>query len=769
MPNILGKIIKTSIYLLVFLTPLFFLPFTFEAFGFNKQYLLFFLVSIALLSWLTKMVICDREVRFRRSALDLFVLGFLFVAILSAVFSVDKTSSLFGFYGRFSDGLIGLLSLGIFYFLITNHVSLVPEAKQAASAAADKKSGKISQEQPTSIGISSIIRTFLWSVGFVLLFSFFSILGIWQKIGVFLHLPLVMLQRIFNPVAGSMEGLVVFLSIVMVLLVGLILCLNSKSKKIYYWLLLLASLILLIIIDFKASWIVAIATLILFVAFSIATRIFRENVNKLLLPVFLIVIAFVCLFTNFTNNILTPLPQEQVLNQGISFGVGWGAATENVKSGFLGSGIGTFSYDFAKQKPVEFNQNFLWQIRFDRAGDYFAEIIGTLGMLGILSYLALVGFFLMISWLLLQAQIKTDKSIAKQKYSAPLLMTFLALFVSQFVYYQNTILAFIFWLVLGLAVVSWQKPLSEKVISFKDFPELNLVFSTILIIFWLGVIGLYYFAGRIYLADIQYVKAQGMAVSSDRTALIEKMVRFNPDLALYRVILARDYLAGVREELSKPAAEQDSTKIQMEIAMAIDQAKKASEISPNSVATWENLGMIYRDIQSLAAGAQDWAIKSFEKAIALEPTNPVLYTELGKLYLSANQIPQARDNFLKAIELKPDYIDALIQDALTFEIENNLEKAIEKMENSAVNYPFNVDIPFQLGRLYFNNKQTDEAINQFQKVITLMPNHSNALYSLGVAYQLQGKDDLAIAEFEKVLELNPGNADVQAKLEELGK
>jgi len=103
-----NRITKCSIYLLVFLLPLFFLPFSFEAFEFNKQYLLFFLVSIGLFSWIAKMVLVDKEIRFKRSPLDIFILAFLFTAILSAIFSVDKSSSLFGFYGRFSDGLIGL-------------------------------------------------------------------------------------------------------------------------------------------------------------------------------------------------------------------------------------------------------------------------------------------------------------------------------------------------------------------------------------------------------------------------------------------------------------------------------------------------------------------------------------------------------------------------------------------------------------------------------------------------------------------------------------
>ncbi len=112
MVNVFPKITKYSILILTFLLPLFFLPFSFEAFEFNKQYLLFFLVSVGFFCWLAKMVLKDKEVKFKRTPLDLPVLAFLLVAVLSAVFSVDAASSIFGFYGRFSDGIGGLLSLG---------------------------------------------------------------------------------------------------------------------------------------------------------------------------------------------------------------------------------------------------------------------------------------------------------------------------------------------------------------------------------------------------------------------------------------------------------------------------------------------------------------------------------------------------------------------------------------------------------------------------------------------------------------------------------
>ena len=116
MRKIFNLIIKLSIYGLVFLMPLFWLPWTNEVFEFNKQYLLVFLAALALMAWLAKMVLVQKKVTFRRTPLDLFVLAFMVIMILNAAFSVDQNSAWFGFYVRFTDSVVGILALGVFYF-----------------------------------------------------------------------------------------------------------------------------------------------------------------------------------------------------------------------------------------------------------------------------------------------------------------------------------------------------------------------------------------------------------------------------------------------------------------------------------------------------------------------------------------------------------------------------------------------------------------------------------------------------------------------------
>jgi len=330
-------------------------------------------------------------------------------------------------------------------------------------------------------------------------------------------------------------------------------------------------------------------------------------------------------------------------------------------------------------------------------------------------------------------------------------------------------LAFTFWLILGLSAGSWEELIKEKTLSFKKFPELNLVFRIFLMLVGLIVLGAGFWGQKIYRADMIFAQAEAMSSGSERIKLIEKAVKLNPQLAYYRNILARAYLTEVLDEMRKPSVQQDSIKIQNNIAKAIDTAKIASEISPNNIVNWETLGIVYREIRALAAGALEWGIKSFTRAIELEPVNPVLHTELGKLYLVAGENQKAKTEIEKALALKPDYVDAQIQMALLAEKEGKTEEAIKKMEELVDLYPLNTDILFQLSRLYYNNEKIQEAISVLERVIRVQPNYSNALYSLGVIYSKKGEKQKAIQYFEKVLELNPDNQDIIQKLQELKK
>ena len=767
--RIFDKIIKGLIYATVFLLPLFWLPFSFEAFEFNKQFLLFFLVYLTLIFYLARMIFVDKEIRFRLGLLDMSVLVFLLITILSVAFSVDRVSSLFGFYGRFTNGLVGLLSVVVLYFLISSNT----KSSVCSLSPSDKKDGQISDSEKRGIlTLDALLKAFYSSVFFVVLISYFSIFGVWQKLGFsrFSYLR-ILSQGTFNPSSGSLQGLAVFLAIVLVSLCALILT-RKKGRPlatIFYYLFLISILGLLIVINFSPAWMVILISLSAFVIFSLVSRIFREDVNRLLLVISLLIVSsFFLLFghSSFFQLPFSNLPQEQLLSQKISWETSWNALKSGTKSFLLGSGPGTFRYDFSKFKPLSFSKSPLWTIRFDRPASHLSEILATMGVVGVLSYLVLIGVFLFICYSLLFRKKREGELEEGKKISLAILSAFLALISAHIFYYQNTVLLFTFWFILAIGSAVLPYSSKEKTISFKSFPELGLVFSSIFLIFSLVILASYYLGARIYLADSYYRRSLLASDIGKKTELLEKAVGLNPYFSTYQIVLAQNYDLQIKQKGGRGVTNWAKR--------AVDLAKGATENWPNDVAAWETLGMIYRDIRPISTGsAGDFAIKSFRKAIDLEPGNPVLFTELGKLYLSSDT-KKAREYFAKAKELNPAYLDAPLQEALTYEAEKKPEEAIKRLENLVKNNSLNyqnylllAEVRFQLGRLYFNTGQLDKAIFQLNGALDLVPNHSNSLYALGLAYKKKGDKDKAISYFKRVLELNPGNKEVEKEINEL--
>jgi len=773
------KLIKFCLCTLVFLMPLFFLSLTVEAFEFNKGYLLSFLISVGFLAWLGKMVFKDKKVVFRRTPLDIFVLAYLGVMILATVFSQDKITSLYGFYGRFWPSLIGILSLGVFYFLVTNNVEIESNIETNSERSDDK------------IKHSSLIKAFIWSIFFVVLTTYFSLFGLWAKIDNYLlsaneslALPRIMTSQVFNPISFSTEILGIFLSVVVVFLLiysafkglifsrkeeqGVLTKRKQKIQTVFNYILIFSILGLLLIINFWPAWLVMCLSLLIFLIFSFRKRLFKEDVNYLSLPILFLLISIIFLFFNPlenlfpANSIVNNLPSEILPSQKVS----WSVAFEGVKENpIVGSGLGNFSYLFNKFKPASFLSSIAWQIRFDKPISYITELIGTTGILGVVSYLLLIGMFFLVSFMIVNGK---DASSYNSLLTLSILLGFVALIISQFFYYQNITLAFVFWLFLALGVISWKKIIKETTFSFKNFPEVGLICTVIFWVILFGFLFFYFTMGKLYMADVYYnnyaINPTEMKLDINEVNSLQKATQLADSRTFYHIISARAYLGELTKEAQKSAP--DNQRLANIVALAVAEGKRAIEISPNRVSAQETLGFVYRDIRGLAEGASEWGITSFERAIELEPRNPILISELAKLYLGNEDIEKAKELFTQALEVKNDYVDAAIALSALKENEEGGE-AIIIMEDLVSKVPSSLDAHFQLGRLYYNQEEYDKAIEQFQIAIQIFPNHSDSIYSLGLVYQKKGESAKALEMFEKVLELNPGNTEIQNRIDEL--
>ncbi|MDP3093686.1 MAG: tetratricopeptide repeat protein [bacterium] len=733
----LGRIFLYGFSALVFLVPLFWLPFSFEAWEFPKEFLLFFLNLALLIVYFFSNFSPEERPKLKIFwPFDLLVLGFLIVAAVSALFSVDKVSSIFGFYGRFSNGLIGLISFALVYFL----ASRLPKDK------ADR-----------------VIKTILWSASFIVLIAYLSLTGILAKLVSFSP---ALLQRNFNLVSPSLEGLVMFLAPLMFLSIGF------REKKLA-WVFLAFSAGLILLVDYAPSLIVLGLTSLLYLGL-ISFKKKSEGIKSLALILLLFLTLSAAGMSLDISKIfpksLVSFPREVTLDLQTS----WQISLEAFKSRpILGSGPGTFFYNFSKFKQESFNRDPLWQIRFDRPVSHILEMMSTTGLFSLL-------IFLVLAVLAIKSPFPSLGHVFRPSPDLPflnLVFAFISSVFAQAFYYQNVVLGFSFWLFLGLITGLTAKEKGFNLIGFlgkfriprtifdKDGSGKRILLLVFILFLSLALIFVVFWASRIYWGDFLYYQALGKAKIDDKVALNRKAVSVNPYFAEYQIVLSRSLINLAIQESQKA----DTKNVFQTVVSAVDSARRATEISPNWVASWETLGMIYQEVQGLVSGTEDWGIKSFERAVDLEPANPLLHSRLGRVYFAKGDLNKAKEELVKARALKPDFLEPRIFLGLVREKQGDLKGALSYMSHLGQLYPLNTDIAFQLGRLYFNQNKTNEAILEFERALKLNPSHLDSLYSLALALEKKGDKTQAISFLERALKISPNNQILKDKLEQLEK
>ena len=763
---------KFIIYLikgLVIGLPLFFLPWTFSLIGmddFNKQYLLWLIVPLAVFLWIIKSI-WQKEFRIKRTPLDIPIIIFLAVVGLATIFSLDKFSSFFGYYGSISQPYLGLGSLVLLYFFIVNFVS---------------------KEK-----IFSFVKLIMVSYGLIVLTILLLFLGFISPNGI--------LAEYLKWAVGSPEDAAVFMAVINVLLFGLLI--NKEhvslifSKRWTIWLAkigLILSLLLLILINFVPAWwclLLGILLVSVINYFFLSKAELAESgrgekfgkifkFRKLGWSLLLVLLAVNFLLNNYLsdNKALSQnrLAKKLQLDYSNSLTIAGQAVRERP---LLGYGPETFPYVFSLLRNPELNSSGFWHLRFNKSASYVLDLLVTVGILGFLSYLLVIAslfYGFIIFWRFLARNIY---KLGKARYSQLVLLislfaVLLSLVIGQFIYSANTVLLFLFWLIAALVMVSWRN-LLDGVESKPDrlvFRELRfsqlknsfifkLVISVVFIFFssWLILVG---YTVKYWVAEAYFKNGLGQ-----EQGLI-KAAGLNPDRFKYQISLAKFYLEKAITELTKPEGKKDLALIQDYVNSSISWSKTAIRTAPYSVVVYETLGIIYRNLGSFSQGSEILVSQAFAQASQLEPSNPVLVTELGKSYFNSGQTEKAIASLEQALDLKSDYYEASFALAKAYIRQGREEQALEILEEITGRYN-DAAVYYEQGRIYYNQKEFEPAINKFRQVISISPGHANALYSLGLALKEVGEKEEALLYFKKVLELNPGNTEVKERIEELEK
>jgi Tfp pilus assembly protein PilF len=432
-------------------------------------------------------------------------------------------------------------------------------------------------------------------------------------------------------------------------------------------------------------------------------------------------------------------------------------------SWFFGSGPGTFVFDYSKFKSKTLNQTNFWAVRFSSGSSEILDRLATTGILGLISLLAIL---IMFFWLAIKHFALTIKPL-----SLGIFAGWLGVTVCLFFYPANLSLSFLFWVFIASFIALVSDKFKEW--TFESSSRIAILTSFIFVFVLILGVSLLFLAGQRYLAEVRYFQGLEAVQRGDNQTGINYLLRAisysGGKQDNYWRDISQIYLFRINEELQRKdlSKEEISGIITPLLTNVVGSARAATDASPKNVANWTVRGFVYRNLTNLIGGADEWAIKSYEEAVKLEPANPYLYTELGRVYLAKNDFEKAKENFQKAIDLKADYAPAHFQLAMVFVAEGKTDEAIEKLEATKQVAPFDQGLAFQLGMIYYQKEDFDKARGEFERAVSLDPNYSNARYFLGLIYDRQKQKEKAIEQFEKIAELNPDNEEVKKILANL--
>ena len=163
----------------------------------------------------------------------------------------------------------------------------------------------------------------------------------------------------------------------------------------------------------------------------------------------------------------------------------------------------------------------------------------------------------------------------------------------------------------------------------------------------------------------------------------------------------------------------------------------------------------------------DLAIQKFQEALVAAPSCYDCYYNIGYAYTQKKDEKQAEAAWLKAVELKADYAEALNALATLYNNQKRFDEAAAmgtKAAGAGGSTGGSADAIYNQGIILWNQGKIPEAQIKFEEALKANPNHAESHFQLGMAQLNGGKVPEAIASFEKYLQLAPdGQFAAQAK------
>ncbi len=674
----LNKLISFFYHCLFFIVPLIFAFNTSELFEFNKIIFIYSITVLIVFLWLIKMIV-TKKIIFKKTVLDIPLFIFLSSQILSTIFSIDKHTSIFGYYGRFNGGLISTLSYILLYY---GFVSNIDNLTSFLKTSLISSFLVILYAIPGKLGHD--LTCFLASKGKIIDNSCWdnSVLQFRPEIRTFSTL-------------GQPNWFGAYLAINF--FIGLYFLLkNLQEKKLLFYFLNLTYLFLnFTFILFSRSKSAIGGTIFSFGLFFIFYFLFiKKNFKNLVFLLISIIILPIIFFKTGIEKIdkyliIKNQSQKIIKNEKSSLEIKnnklnitdsfdirkivWqGAINLGLKYPFFGTGVETFAYSYYFVRPKEHNLTSEWDFVYNKAHNEFLNYFATTGFFGLTSYLFLIFnfYFLFFKKILELDSNKNSHNNFQSLILISLSTAYTTILITNFFGFSTTTINLFFYLIPGFLIVLENKKQKEKIFLKIENLNFNQYFSILIIFLLASYILLSIFI--YYLADVYYTKGLNYT-KIEQPDYQKSALYFQKALKLRYEPIYEDRLSHSFAYLALIASYQKQSEISKKFIFLSDYYnKKTLNNFPKNIFFWKtrikNQYYFYQitlDNNYLSEG-----IKAILEAKKLAPTDPKIYYTSSFYYSLLYDIEKdinKKNLYLKksleeinhALKLKKDFQDGI--------------------------------------------------------------------------------------------------------------
>jgi Flp pilus assembly protein TadD/TolB-like protein len=162
-------------------------------------------------------------------------------------------------------------------------------------------------------------------------------------------------------------------------------------------------------------------------------------------------------------------------------------------------------------------------------------------------------------------------------------------------------------------------------------------------------------------------------------------------------------------------------------------------------------------------GQHEQAVRTFQRALELDPINSTAYSGLGNSYVAMGKLEEAENIYKKAAQLRPDDFTSMNDLGLFYYGRGRYEDAIKIFQQTTKLVPDNSSGYTNLGAVYWMDGQYQNAAISYEKSLALRPTAS-AYSSLGTVYFFLDRCAEAVPLMEKATAILPKNDQVWGNL-----